>query len=65
MDEYPDDLLFRFLKKETQKIFVFPIKDDISLVNKSDIVSVLPSPLVDEQEQYRFSTDLSVLKNLG
>lgn len=67
MDEYPDDLLIRFLKKQTKKpgIFVFPMRDDISLVNKSDIVSVLPAPLVDEQEQYRFCTSLSMFKNLG
>lgn len=51
--KFNDELLVKFMKKSANK-FVFPLTDDISLIELPDIVTVLDQPTVNNRQQYQF-----------
>lgn len=65
LDDYPNDYLIKFLKKKTDDTnkFFFPDRDDVSLVDKTNIVTVLPSPTIGHRGYYIFDSDLFKLFN--
>lgn len=48
----------RYLKKVANG-FVFPVIEDISLVNCSDIKEILPNPLIGRRGKYSFLKNIS------
>lgn len=52
-----DEFLIRFIKK-SGKQFVWPDQEDISFVDKDDVVAVLEQPDINNRQQYDFSLDM-------
>ncbi|CAH0550600.1 unnamed protein product [Brassicogethes aeneus] len=66
LEDYPNDYLIKFVKKKTgTDKFFFPVREDISLISKTDVVSVLPPVIVLDREQLFFNTDLSLFSNIN
>lgn len=66
-DDGSDEYTVKFLKRISGKAFIFPIRDDISVIDATDIVFLLSSPTVDEKQEteYYFNDSrLSKFKNL-
>lgn len=57
-EDEDQNLTVKFCKKNEQG-FVFPERDDISLVNFFDIKTVLPNPVIGRRGVFTFNTDLS------
>lgn len=45
--------------------FIFPAIEDVSLVEQSDIVSVLEQPILNNRNYYVFSIDSDKIANLA
>lgn len=52
--KFNDEYLISFLKKSTSNLFVFPEKEDVSHVERCEIVTVLNPPNINNRGQYYF-----------
>lgn len=57
------EIEIKFLRKSGQK-FVFPPNDDICMVEREDIISIMQQPNLNNRGQYVFPDDLSYIPNL-
>lgn len=62
---FNEECTIRFLRKSGEDIFVFPPTDDISCIEKKDIVLQLKTPILNNRGHYKFVENLSVYKNMG
>lgn len=53
-----NDLVIKFLRRSGQEFFTFPEKDDISVIDKGDVVFTLCQPNLNNRGQYSFPQDL-------
>lgn len=62
-DDGSDEYTVKFLKRSSGKSFIFPTKDDISVVDAADILHILDNPTVlDKQETEYCFNDAKLLE---
>ena len=66
-EEHPNDYVIKFFRRmgDSNK-FITPLLEDVSLVEKKDIVNLLPTPMINNRDQYIFEgVNLSTYENLA